>query len=233
MLAYDLALDAPAELVRLVDGLAGHERTVALANGELLRRAAGSLQNGSRDGSPVERMLQASLMDFARPEQHYSLAEDTFEGAQDTGLQPAQVVRLVSALSGQAVETREIDLDGLRALVKATNGRAPVVIRWSSDPDGKHSYHMVMATAVSGEHVYYRNPWGNRGDQDETLEGAREVFKNGFERMALGEFEGRIAWAVLPAGWAPPPPEPLLLTDPVRPEPPRGFFGRLWDSLFG
>lgn len=233
VLAYDLALDAPAEFVRLVDGLAGSERAVAMANGELLERAAGTLQNGSRDGSPVERMLQASFMGFARPDDRYSLAEDAFQAGQDTGLEPTQVVRLVGALTGHPVETRAIDLHGLRALLKATNGRAPVVLRWSSDPEGKHSYHMVMATAVSAEHVYYRNPWGNRGDEDGTPDGAREVFKNGFERMTLGEFEGRLAWAVLPAGWTPPPLEPLLLDDPVKPEPARGFFGRLWHGLFG
>ncbi len=237
VLFYDMALEAPAEFVRVVDDLASDKREVMLANGEVMKRAAGTLQNGSREGSPVERMLQASLMGFARPEDGYSLADDAFRQGENTGLLPEQVIRAVSALTGREARAEVIGLDALRQLVKATNGRAPVVIRWDDDPDGKHNYHMVMVTALSDQHVYYRNPWGRRMQDEQGQPIGRQVFKNGFERMELDRFEKRLEWAVVPADFEfvpqiepePRPAEPVL---PARPEPPKGFFGRLWDSLF-
>ncbi|MCA9797533.1 MAG: hypothetical protein KC910_37230, partial [Candidatus Eremiobacteraeota bacterium] len=199
VVAMDQIEENPAELVRIIEGLAAKPRQVKLSNGEVLERGVGATAYASGTGSPVEKMIQASFMDFARPEQEYTLSEDSFsDDKADTGLWPAQVERLVEAVTGEPVELRKLEDWEFQQLLDRVDQTVPTTLQWGEQKDTKH---MVLATGVDKDFVYYRNPWGERSDDDSLKDQGRERLQEGRERMPRRLFLERLDYAVQPEGW--------------------------------
>lgn len=239
-IAVDLLQDNPAEFVRLVDGLADKERQVTLANGDPLKRAVRSFSDDSGSGSPVAKILQASFMDYARPDEQYRISSDSFAKEDDTGLLPDQVERLTEALHCNDVELRRLASGELAYALQEVDQTLPSTIRWSDDSraeegseEKKHSYHMVLLTGCDSQYVYYRNPWGYYSDEYQGP-ACREVLENGSERIPLKEFLERQEYVVVPKSLEPgktaplPAPEGDTVTETGTQEKKRGFLGWLF-----
>ena len=201
VLAYDLAQENGAEFTRLVDGLMSRQRAVALANGEVMKRAVSSVQGSISTGTPVSSMLQASFMDFAVPGDVYRINKDQFEGTKDTGLAPDPVKRLYQAVENRPLETRSVSSEEMRVLLGSVDDSIPVCMRWSEQDEDDHSYHMVLVKAQDENWVEFRNPWGPT-KSEQLSEFGRQILDNGHERFPQEEFYKRLNYAVIPEGWA-------------------------------
>lgn len=236
VLAYDLAQENGAEFARLVEGLASKDRQVTLANGELLKRAVGSVEGKFSIGTPIERMLQASFMDFAEPDQEYSLKKGVFSEDGDAGLGRAALKRLYGAVENRELELRKLTPEEMRVALATADNSLPVCLRWTEETpeepeeaedskDSKetkdemtddkpkkavHSYHMVLVKAQDENWVEFRNPWGPTKSKA-LAEFGREILDNGHERFPLKEFYDRLDYVVIPDGWTM---APSLAKDP-------------------
>ena len=204
VLSYDLAQENGAEFARLVEGLASKSRKVTLANGDILERAVGSVEGSFSKGTPVARMLQASFMNYADPDQTYRIKIDEFENSKDTGLHKEPLERLYEAVENRDLELRKVDGPELEALLETVDDSIPVCLRWSEteteDKEKKHGHHMVLVKALDDDWVEFRNPWGPT-ESKELSEYGREILDNGHERFPRNEFFDRLTYAVIPEGW--------------------------------
>lgn len=174
----------PAEVTRLVTGLASPEGTVKLQDGSSFTREEGTLQeDGSRRSVP-SRLLQPAMMEAARPKD-YDNATDRFEDGR-SGLMDGQLGALASAMTG------------LEAIVSTVPGEAagtypakewdrvvredllrgkPVFVGLELDIPDKatgsvsRGGHMFLVTGADAQHVHLVNPWGQeeRMEKDDLL----------------------------------------------------------------
>lgn len=162
------ATKEPAELVRVVAGLATPEGRVTLASGTEIGRVSGTERPDDSNRSASSRLWQASLIELGNgPSATYDNAKDQNSRGFD-GLDPIQVGEVLNALTGRKVEkltiyTHKIDdiLNRIDAQTKA-GSPVPIGLKWGErDADGEiHGGHMVLATGVQEGRLYFNNPWG-------------------------------------------------------------------------
>lgn len=174
----------PAELARLVAGLAAPGGGVTLATGESLTREAdwALVDDGGRTLS--QRLLQPALMEFGNGLQAYDNTADTNHlgplplGL--AGLSAGGTRRVTEALTGERFKAvtlyrwnRAGALDALRAAV-AAGKQVPIAMTWEA------GLHQLVVVAIHGDHVELLNPGGAR------------------ERLPWQEFAPRVQRALLP-----------------------------------
>ena len=209
-LAYDLMVENPAEFVRLVDGLSSPKGEVTLANGDVLSDPGFHDETPDSGGSPIEKLLQASLMNFGKPELTYNLNDDKFGDDPSAGLLAGEVEKLVDAITGKDHDWFVPTLAEFEKSLKSTDNTIPTVLKWdepaeeTEDGGGEtiHSHHMVLATDIDEDFVYIRNPWGTRLANDQHLDVGREVLEDGMERFPKDKFYELMTYAVLPTAEA-------------------------------
>lgn len=162
------ATKEPAELVRVVAGLASPEGRVTLASGIELGRVPGTERADDSRRSASSRLWQAALIELGNgPNATYDNAKDQNSRGFD-GLDPIQTGEVLNALTGRKVEkltiySSKIDaiIDRIDAQTKA-GSPVPIGLKWGErDADGEiHGGHMVLATGIQGGRLYFDNPWG-------------------------------------------------------------------------
>ncbi|MNR86735.1 hypothetical protein D3C72_175910 [compost metagenome] len=172
----DLALRNPAEMVRLVSGLASPEGKAKLAGGKTIAREPKWDQTlGERTQSA--HLLSEALMELGNGLFSYDEVNDK-NGALGLGLYEGLFVfganRILSQLhdrdyDGIVVHRKNADKVMSRLAADTAAGkRVPVGLAWG---DGGHQ---IVAEGVKDGQVYYLNPHGNR------------------ERMPEAEFKSRL-----------------------------------------
>jgi hypothetical protein len=168
---YLLAENAPAELARMVRGLAS-EGSVRLRNGDRMARVADSVvpdryvrdAHGTVHSDPsgpiadtrsaVDRIFQAAMMDYANGADRYSDKDDKSYGRERwyTGLYAPQQRRALEAVFG----SRYARIEGSRGLDRLRRLFDPILVdlRWVGGS------HAVVVDRVENGRVYFVNPFG-------------------------------------------------------------------------
>ena len=188
-----LAQDRPAELVRLLAGLASPAGQVTLADGQTLLREPGTERDDKSGRSGSSRLLQAAFMEFANGESvdyHNGYGRNGRDGHSNGrhGLTVRESDRLAEGLSGGTAEhVSAQELDARPALAErvldVVRGGQPVAVglAWGKpDAQGKRSGHKVVVTAVIDGRVYFTHGHGK------------------VESMTIAEFEQRVKDANFP-----------------------------------
>lgn len=161
------------------------------------------------DPTPAaDQIMQASLMNLADPEYTYSLVQDRFtrpDGqTRERGLYPQHQKHLLDSLSTKDWTIQELDSERLRQIQRETPGPVPVTLEWASG-QGLHSLHLLSVQRVSDEHVYLRDPAGDRGVV--LANSSQQILGSGFQRMSRQEFDDRLRQGLVPdnaqarSGW--------------------------------
>jgi hypothetical protein len=168
---FMLAKGDPAELGRIMRGLAIHGRAV-LRSGDWLSRVRDSVtpdryvrdRHGKIHQDPngpiadtrnaIDRLFQAALMDFANGSDRYSDKADlSYSGGFSyTGLYPQQQQRALEAVFG----ARYFQARGPRGLTILKNVLEPILVdlRWLNGS------HAIVVDRIENGRVYFHNPFG-------------------------------------------------------------------------
>lgn len=187
-LEHMLAKSQPAEYARLVGGLTTPEGVVRTRNGWNLYRDGGLIQNDNSGRSPISRIFQGSMMEYANGAMTYDNARDAHSnpdgtlirnrhGRTQSGLGYKEWERAVHATMGPARDVsagpnamRDIQANLRRGL------DVPVGLIWGRDQDGDPTGHALSVTKMDEKYVYLRNPWGfaENGNSDPSRGPLRE-----------------------------------------------------------
>lgn len=160
------AIERPADLVRVVGGLASPAGRATLPDGTVLERAAGTTKPGLRTHAGA--LWQGALMELGNGAATYDDKTDLSDG-KGRGLSAEEFARVLDALDGRPHRVTWAHRDGAAAVTEAVErgctqgGRVPVALRWGlPGPDGKliHGNHAVLVTRVAADRVTYLNPHG-------------------------------------------------------------------------
>lgn len=231
---YAYAKHYPAEYVRLLSGLFDPQGEVAMRNGEILQRASNIHYNDDSRRTPVSRVFQSAIMDYANgPLTYYDNYKDlnTPLQARDValhgtykGLFPWEVKRALEALTPYRYDTplfrnEEADRTDFRRRVAEApaDQPLPLSIRWCTPKPLEAGLHMLLLERVDDQYAYLRNPQGTNEDADlgdPALDLApRELVGekgSGHIRMPLDTFYDRLYSYFAPSDAKAPP------TDTVR-----------------
>jgi hypothetical protein len=165
-----LARSNPAELMRLVAGLASPSGTAKLANNDTLTRAVGTQRPDGSPRSPTQRLVQAALMDYANGAAAYDNERDVSlaQGKAHMGLSHDEMAKLMTGLTGKRYEADSVhQKTGIGLFYKSAGDiferlqkQQPAhdtmaVMRW--DARG----HVITVDRIADGRVYFRNPQGN------------------------------------------------------------------------
>ena len=165
---YELVADEPAEYARLMADLSGPAGKAKMRGGSYLQAEAGDA--GARDERPVSSALfQTAAMEFGNgkdmqfdPVAGKSVSPTT--GKEQRGLIPAQQTQVLRQLFGVNYESKNFltEAQGQKALAKLRdydargNQNRPIILAL----DQGSFNHAVTFERVSGQQVYFRDPYG-------------------------------------------------------------------------
>lgn len=205
-----LARSNPAELMRLLAGLASPTGSVQLANNDTLSRAAGTERNDGSRRSTSQRLLQAAFMEYGNGAATYDNTRDVSvdqKAAQHMGLSHDEMAKLMSGVFGRPYEADSVhQKSGL--LLNKSGGEifdrlqqqkplhdTMAVMRW--DARG----HVITVDRIADGRVYFRNPQGNDLPQGATYTdtGPARRSEGGIEQsMTVADFRERLMATVNP-----------------------------------
>lgn len=165
-----LAMNDPAEYVRLISGLATPEGSVVTRGGDVLQREPGVFEDGTVRSIP-QKLLAPALMELGNGAHEYDNATDTHTGQflwfkqESHGLSAERTDRALESLYGRdfAYHSTNSERDRSRALdfvreQVGSGGSVLTAVRWG---DGAHEVLVTGTETRDGvEHVRYQNPWG-------------------------------------------------------------------------
>lgn len=172
-----LARQEPSEYVRLAAGLASPEGSVKLQNGKTIQREPDWNDYTDDRRTPVNRLFQSALMEYANGRFDYSNTTDAREvkiGPLDLdipGLLPHEMARLLEGLTGRdyqieySVMSKKVGKDFQAALEQVGPGKEiPVILNYNVSEGGikATSPHYILVTGYDAEAgtVDISNPWG-------------------------------------------------------------------------
>lgn len=201
-----MAMDKPAEYARLVGGLASPTGKVKFANGDTAERAKGTTAPDNTGRTASARLFQAAMMEYGNGNQvtYDNRTDHHVQGKKvmQSGLATDQSDRVMDALYGKDMATIQDRFMNSGALDRtltpskiveeiarqtAAGHAVPVGMKWGDrDATGQtHGGHMVLATKVENDRVYYNNPWGQQ------------------ESISVAEFKSRVTNAHVDASLLP------------------------------
>lgn len=202
---YMNAAQYGSEYVRIISGLTGREGRVQLRNGDMMERDEDTINDDGSNRSPVSRIYQASMMEYANGILNYNNLSDRHSDGTG-GLNVSQLNRALNAILPYESTSRRYragmrDIAEREIMEALRQGRfVPVGLEWGGD-DGTPGGHKLLLERIEGDFVYLRNPWGSeergdrRGDEPE-----REVVgRGGHIRMTVEEFFRRLRNYNLPS----------------------------------
>lgn len=172
-----LAMQEPAEYVRLAAGLASPEGSVKLQNDDTIERKS-DWNDLEDDGRTVaNRLFQSALMEYANGRFDYSNVKDARKvsvgplSVDIPGLLPNEMVKLVEGLTGRDYQVKySVMSDRISPAFQAAIDQAgpgnevPVLLNYNVGGDGVKnlSPHYVLITGFDAESgmVCVSNPWG-------------------------------------------------------------------------
>ncbi len=191
-LQHVMTENCPAEMVRLMTGLFSPTGRSSMAGGAELARATGTPVADKSSRSPIGRIFQSALMDWANgPDILYLNAIDAHihqKTGRDlgTGLRPAQLKELCEQLFGTEHIMLELDqTSGQRdpvliahaeALINKTlysnslevNLRRPsymlVGLKWDLQQQHRSHHAVTLVDGPDNNRIYFRNSWGQASD---------------------------------------------------------------------
>ncbi len=209
-LQYNLARRNPAEYARLMTGLSSPKGEVEMANGDTLKRDAGSeAPDSATKRSNSSRVFQSAMMEYANGDLFYDNKVDSHsrsdtgavvaeaeEGERTgSGLYDYEYDRANAALFGESKLYQGKGSDMFEHLEGVKPGEAVVALKWSENGD-KHKYHAVSFEKIEDGRIYFRNPWGKNhmapGTQREPPPRLVEDGWQGLESMSLEDMGSRI-----------------------------------------
>jgi len=173
---YIHAKNHPAEYARIIAGLTGKSGEVELRNGDTLRRDGGIIADDGSGRTAVDRIYQASMMEYANGEADYVNATDqSYSGtASHPGLYAEEYRQALDGVmpfkttvipfSNSPTDREKLEKDMEKAL--GDGHMVPVILRFG----GSDKWHALAVEKIDGEYVYLRNPWGD-GDAGSALDG--------------------------------------------------------------
>ncbi|MGV3620921.1 MAG: hypothetical protein ACO1OB_08890 [Archangium sp.] len=161
-----LAMNDPAEYVRLVSGLATPEGTVTTRGGDALLREPGVFTDGTTRSLP-QKLMAPAVMELSNGKHDYDNASDRHTGLiiEQWGMSPWRADAALESLTGREHEfkltltnrAREAAMNTVDAELK--RGESVVAVIWWQD--GAHALLVTGTEMRDGvEHVRYQNPWG-------------------------------------------------------------------------
>ncbi|HEY9764855.1 MAG TPA: hypothetical protein V6C82_00740, partial [Chroococcales cyanobacterium] len=119
------------------------------------------------------RLWQVAMMEYGNGELTYDNRTDKHSDGSD-GLDNDQLVRVLGGLTGKPSVLYEVDEDArdpaaldrlMEGLSKGISSGKPLVVglQWGeADSSGQvHGGHQILVTRLTGERVYFDNPWGS------------------------------------------------------------------------
>lgn len=175
-----LAMNNPAEYVRLATGLASPSGQVELANGATLQRVDNTIADDGSGRSTSQRLMEPALMDYANGPLGYDNARDvhTIGGIGTVpGALPFMMEPVLEAVTGQQFDSIDLVypwartqvMDNIKALTD--QGKQAMVMTQYTDA-GMQGLHWITVTNVTDDQVTYVNPWG----REETI--SRQQFED-------------------------------------------------------
>lgn len=172
-----LAMQEPAEYVRIAAGLASPSGRVSLQNGDEIRRQPDWNQASEDDRTLSNQLFQSALMEYANGRFNYSNTQDGRTigvGPVEVaipGLLPNEMEELVEGLTGRdhAMNLSIFDdtpnaafMDALRQA--GPGHEMPILVNYSNDGSGVQNTapHYLLVTGFDAETgmVSITNPWG-------------------------------------------------------------------------
>lgn len=175
---YIQAKNHPAEFTRIASGLTGEQGEVTMKNGDSIKRPEGLLKDDGSLRTSVDRLYQASMMQYAKGDKNISYDNEknrftakvlgSFRINAGEGINDKQLNKVLNAVL--PYESVQIDYKGnIKKAEEELSGAlswgkpVPVCLKW----DGKEGKHEVALEKMDEEFVYVRNPHGNLDDGKE------------------------------------------------------------------
>jgi hypothetical protein len=208
-IAIDLAMNNPAEYVRIASGLASPEGKVTLAGGQELVREEGTAAPDGTPRSVSQRLMGSAFMEFSNGKRDYENSTGKGAGAWADDLDPLFEAVYNRDMSAERLDTPEKRAQAMNTIADelASGQNVPVALEWGGGGDAYHKVLVTGTETVDGkEYVKYINPWGRE------------------ERMEASEFERRLAdisygRATVCSANRPHPEQPALELDKPAPKP--------------
>lgn len=153
-----MAMEEPAELTRIVGGLASPDGKVKLANGDTIAREEGTEKEDGSSRSISARLWQASLMEYGNGGKvtYDNSVKDGLHSDGRSGLSAKEVDRIMDGLMGENVKLLErsstSQQDIFAEIQKAAQAGelVPVGLEWGqADDNGEiHGGHKVLVTKI-------------------------------------------------------------------------------------
>ena len=216
---YALAAKKPAEFARLVTGLVSHSGFVRLADGNNISRDGGCLKEDGSGRAGVDRIFQATMMEFANGSLcNYNNEKNRNELAGivpgGSGLSGGEVEDGLESLYNKDYDTykyKDGDASKRSATVKrfqramAAGHQAFVGLHWYTYKDGSKGMHQLVLTSITETSVQLWNPQG--ADEDGGLSDGRPRRQHtpsapvGHTTMNVADFFSRLDTFHLPDGY--------------------------------
>lgn len=160
-----MAIREPAEYLNMLDTLASNKNYVT-ASGKVIKPNM-TFHNDSTQRSPSSKIIQNSLMEFAK---EYKITFDSEKKLGDKGLLPTEQNMAYNAIfksNNKAYNIGEYTSDQLLSILSNAKPSItdPVTISMVFAKSGSDSFHFVNVIGVEGNNIKIINPWG----REETL----------------------------------------------------------------
>ncbi|MFP4498173.1 MAG: hypothetical protein ACLFQV_08175 [Vulcanimicrobiota bacterium] len=177
-LEYINAVNHPAEFVRIISGLTSPDKQVQLRNGETLIANRGSLKPDNSSRLDVNRIYQASMMEYGNGELDYDNAGDINvrrtmlpsgaikEETLHKGLYPPESNRSFDAVlpyKSSFAEFSPIDrekVDGQFQKLTDKGAIVPIALAWRGPKENIYE-HKVAVEGMDDQYAYIRDPFGS------------------------------------------------------------------------
>ncbi|MEW6278689.1 MAG: hypothetical protein AB1758_08720 [Candidatus Eremiobacterota bacterium] len=192
-----IALEEPADFVRLVSGLAGPEGTGVLPTGVEVQRPVDSMVEDGSGRTAVDRLVQSALMALGgmRHGSYHNLT-DSFDGSQERGLGGLDVAILADLVTG----SDHVLVLGDPATAETLSEALATGQRFALGMDYNGTDHVVLVHGVREGRVRFYNP---QASTSEPLEGVdHRPEPDGTQSIPVADMLSRTRFAVLPEGCA-------------------------------
>lgn len=208
---YLHATERPADYARVVTGLLSPSGRTSLANGTRFDRNATALPDDHSGRKLIDRIYQASMMDFANgPGAVYDNAgsgTSRHNNGKDMGdgLTNGEIRQALSAVLNERYDIARSHHTPLAPRVfqqhierQLQDGkRLLVAMVWDENPGARDRSHAVAVERLEGDYVVLRNPWG-AGDRGTNGGPPREVVdaETGMVRLHKADFYERLSYGI-------------------------------------
>jgi len=206
------AQNSPSEYTRLISGLTGEKGEVNFRNGDTIIRPEGLTKEDNSLRSPVDRIFQASMMQYAKgykkggevydnENDNFTVKFGPFKIKKDSGLNAEEVKKAFNA--ALPYESTDRQFRGNENLSRKQAGEeiAGVLSGGKQIPlalERENEYHMLSLEKMDGEFAYMRDPHGHYSSYKKGESKDLEL-SGGHIKMPLDEFYKKLVLYSVPS----------------------------------